>query len=114
MDEMSRIITEQEFMQHSNQPEPAGVAVFGHTQVDEAFRLWRNMLPQERHVLAERMAAHDQGEAFDFSEMIVSAVFPAPAPMRDDAARHARIGRMLRSIMTVTDDDYEGQPAVAQ
>jgi hypothetical protein len=37
-------------IEHESQPptDPTGVPVFGHTQVDEALRLWRNMLPQER------------------------------------------------------------------
>jgi hypothetical protein len=73
MDEMSGIINEQEFMQHSNQPEPAGVSVFGHVQVDEAVRLVAAMLRQELRQFAEQLNAAQANHLFDALALVVCA-----------------------------------------
>jgi len=71
---MARIITEQELMQHSNQPEPAGVSVFGHVQVADTFLAICAMTIQERRVLAGKLAAYDAQMAGEFAQMIIDAV----------------------------------------
>jgi hypothetical protein len=97
---MSKIITEREIDMMTNQPDNAGVPVFGHTQVDEAVRLVDGMCQQELRQFAEKITKEQAAWLFSLL----------------DAARHERIrAKMLKSIMTVTDEeDYEGQAAVAQ
>lgn len=88
----------------SKQSDPTGVTVFGYSQVDEAFRLWRDMLPQERRVLADRMAAHNAEEADKFMMLLSDAVYvtghydqlpDAPEP---GSERFTHTERMLRFV----------------
>lgn len=58
------------------QQRAGGVTPFGHTQVADVFLMWCDMVPQERRVLAGKMAAYDAAAADEFAQMIIDAVFP--------------------------------------
>jgi hypothetical protein len=92
--------------------------LFGYSQVDEAFRLWREMLLQERRQLAERMARHNPGDADSFSMWIFDAVYATgyydhvldvPDP---GSERHERIEKILKSIMG-EDASAQNEPETA-
>jgi hypothetical protein len=84
--------------ERKQQPDNSGVPVFGHTQVDEAVRLVAGFGPQELRQFAEQLNCANADNANRLIDLLITG---GVAP---DVERHARIGRMLRSIATVEDD----------
>jgi hypothetical protein len=98
IDGLSAVI-EYESQPPTNAPcAPVGVPVFGHAQVDEAVRLVAGFGPQELRQFAEQLNC---ANAINANQLIDLLITGGIAP---DVERHARIGRMLRSIATVEND----------
>jgi hypothetical protein len=104
---MSKIITEREIDMMTNQPDNAGVSVFGNAVVADAVRDVARMLPQELRQFAEQLNCANADNANRLIDLLITTPLASPDP-----ARHERIrAKMLKSIMTVTDEEVSAELA---
>ena len=106
IDGLPAAIEHERKQEKANDSDATGVSVFGHATVADAVAAIRAMTAQEMRVMAETLAQQDAMRANQLIDLLIDAFADQPAPM--DAERHARIGRMVRSV---TDEEVESELA---